>query len=76
MIKGEMFDYDMPEDFDLGSFILDVNLEKGRGAKTALYHGDGTYRFDDLWSLTSRMGNVLRKLWVEPENRTEMPCSL
>ena len=69
MIKGEMFDYDVPEDFNLGSFILDVNLEEGRGAKTALYHGDDTYSFDDLWSLTARMGNVLRDLGVEPENR-------
>ena len=32
MIKDEMFDYDVPEDLNLGSFILDVNLEKGRGA--------------------------------------------
>ncbi|MDP6842464.1 MAG: AMP-binding protein, partial [Rhodospirillales bacterium] len=69
MIKGETFDFTIPEDLNLGSFILDINLEEGRGAKTALYHGDDIYTFDDLWRLTNRMGNVLRELGVEPENR-------
>ncbi len=59
----------MPEQFNLGSFLLDGNLEAGRGATTALYHNDDTYSFDDLWRLTNRIGNVLRELGVEPEHR-------
>jgi benzoate-CoA ligase family protein len=69
MIKGEHLDFSIPENVNLGSFFLDVNLELGRGDKTALYCEDRTYSFRDLWLLTNKVGNVLRKLGVEPENR-------
>ena len=69
MPKGEHIAFSIPEQFNLGSFLLDGNLEAGRGGRTALYHNDDTYTFDDLWCLTNRIGNVLRKLGVEPEHR-------
>ena len=69
MVKGEQLDVSLPVDINLGSYFLDVNLELGRGDKTALYYKDETYSFRDLWILTNKIGNVLKKLGVEPENR-------
>ena len=69
MVKGEHIEFELPEHLNLGSYLLDVNLEAGRGDKAALYHGDRTYTFRDLWRLTNKVGNVLRELGVEPENR-------
>ena len=69
MVKGEQFEIPLPENLNLGSYYLDGNLELGRGDKTAIFHGDKTYSFRDLWLLTNRLGNVLKELGVEPENR-------
>ena len=69
MVKGETFDLSLPENLNLGSYYLDVNLDRGRGDKTAIYHRDKSYSFRDLWILTNKVGNVLRKLGVEAENR-------
>ncbi len=69
MVRGEHIEFSIPERLNLGSYLLDDNLEQGRGDKAAIYHGDATYSFDDLWRLTNRVGNVLRELGVEPENR-------
>ena len=69
MIRGEQVEFLLPERLNLGSFYLDVNLEEGRGEKTAIYYHDKTYSFLDLWRLTNRMGNVFRRLGVEAENR-------
>lgn len=69
MVKGESFDVALPEHLNLGAYYLDVNLDLGRGDKTAIYYKDRTYSFRDLWVLTNKVGNVLRMLGVEPENR-------
>lgn len=69
MIRGEQFEVPLPERINIGSYYLDGNLEQGRGDKTAIYCKDRTYSFLDLWRLTNRIGNVLKELGVEPENR-------
>jgi len=69
MIKGEQIEFSLPEKLNLGCYYLDVNLEAGRGDKTAIYTQDKAYSFLDLWRLTNRVGNVLKELGVEPENR-------
>lgn len=69
MVRGERIEFSLPEKLNLGAYFLDVNLELGRGGKAAIYCKDGIYSFLDLWLLTNRVGNVLRELGVEPENR-------
>jgi benzoate-CoA ligase family protein len=69
MVKGEQVEFSLPERLNLGSYYLDVNLEDGRGDRTALYYQDRSYSFLDLWRLTNRVGNVFKELGVEPENR-------
>jgi len=69
MVKGEQLELSIPEQLNLGAYFLDVNLEAGRGEKTALYYEGRSYSFFDLWRLTNKVGNVLRELGVEPEDR-------
>jgi len=69
MIKGDPIEFSLPERLNLGSYFLDVNLELGRGERTALYCEERSYSFHELWRLTNRFGNVLKTLGVEPENR-------
>ncbi len=69
MIKGETFDFPIPEQINLGAYLLDGNLDAGRGDKTAIHHKDGSLTFLELWELTNQLGNILRELGVEPENR-------
>ncbi len=69
MIRGEHFEISLPGKLNLGTYYLDLNLESGRGDRTAIYFGERTYSFLDLWRLTNRVGNVLKQLGVEPENR-------
>jgi len=69
LVKGEKFDVSLPENLNLGSYFLDVNLDLGRGEKTAIYHKDKSYSFRELSILTNRIGNVLKELGVEAENR-------
>ena len=69
MVKGEQLEFSLPEQLNLGAYFLDVNLELGRGDKTALYFHDRSLSFSELWRLTNRVGNALKELGVEPENR-------
>jgi len=69
MVRGEHVDFSLPDKLNLGSYFLDANLESGRGEKTAIHFKDSTTSFRDLWLLTNRIGNVLKELGVEPENR-------
>jgi len=69
MVRGEQLQFPLPEKLNLGAYFLDVNLEQGRGDKTAIYYEERTWSFLDLWRMTNRVGNVLRQLGVEPENR-------
>jgi len=59
----------IPERINLASYYLDRNLEEGRGGRTALYYRDRTYSYRELVLLTNRVGNVLKDLGIEPEDR-------
>ncbi len=69
MIKGPQIEFSIPETLNLTSYFLDENILRGRGNKTALYYRNQTYTFNDLCALTNRVGNGLKTLGVEPENR-------
>ncbi|MCC6888739.1 MAG: benzoate-CoA ligase family protein [Hyphomicrobiales bacterium] len=69
MIKGEDIDFPLPERLNLGAYFLDINLELGRADKPAIFYKGGCLSFLDLWRLTNRIGNILRDLGTEPENR-------
>jgi benzoate-CoA ligase family protein len=69
MVKGVHLDYTVPEQLNMASYFLEENLLRGRASKAAIYYQDNVYTYDDLCRLTNRVGNVMRGLGVEPENR-------
>jgi benzoate-CoA ligase len=54
------------------SYVLDNNLAAGRGDKVAIYAGDQTITFQQLCDLANRVGNALREIGVEQEQRVMM----
>lgn len=69
MIRGPHIDIEIPEQLNLTTYYLDENLTKGRGDKVAVYCRDEKYTFNDICSLTNRVGNVLKELNVGFEDR-------
>ena len=69
MIAGQQIEFTVPQGLNLTSYFLEENLLLGRGKKVAVYYQNRTYTFEDLCILTNKVGNVLREIGVEPENR-------
>lgn len=59
----------VPLEMNMTTYILDDNISSGRGDKTAIHCQGETYTFNDLYTLTNKVGNVLKELGVESENR-------
>lgn len=59
----------IPERINLTTYYLDRNVEGGRGKKIALYYQDQKITYEEIQKLTNRVGNVLKDLGVEEENR-------
>jgi len=51
------------------TYFLDENIKEGRGDRIAVYYKDQAYSYDEICQLTNRVGNALKELGVEPENR-------
>jgi benzoate-CoA ligase len=62
----------IPEQFNAASAFLDRNLEEGRGARPALYFQGQSYTYAQIAELANRVGNGLRSLDVEMEQRVAM----
>lgn len=61
-----------PEQFNMCDYFLESNLKAGRGDKIAVYFRDETYTFRQVLEETNRVGNVLKSLGVEMEDRVLM----
>lgn len=60
---------EFPERFNMADYFLYHNLEEGRENKTCLYFKDDTYSYADIARQSNRVGNALRELGVEMEDR-------
>jgi benzoate-CoA ligase family protein len=60
---------DLPDIYNAATTFVDEIIAKGRGGKTAIYHGDETFTYQDVFENVNRTGNALRELGVEIENR-------
>ena len=69
MTVGTYATLPLPQEFNMASYILDDNLAAGRGGRTAIYYQEETFTFNDICALTNRVGNVLKEIGVERENR-------
>jgi len=58
-----------PERFNMADYFLYHNLEEGRENKACLYFQDQTYTYADAARMSNRVGNALRSLGVEMEDR-------
>jgi hypothetical protein len=58
MTKGPDIDFSIPEQLNLATYFLGGNIAAGRGEKVALYYGDKRHTFNDICSLTNKVGNV------------------
>jgi benzoate-CoA ligase family protein len=60
---------EFPERFNMAHYFLYHNVEEGRDGKTCLYYRDETYTYGDAVRMSNRVGNALRELGVEMEDR-------
>ncbi|HSS18790.1 MAG TPA: benzoate-CoA ligase family protein [Pyrinomonadaceae bacterium] len=60
---------DFPERFNMADYFLYHNLEEGRENKTCLYFQDQTFTYGQTARMSNRVGNTLRELGVEIEDR-------
>src|SRR4029453_14300501 len=60
---------EFPERFNMADYFLYHNLEEGRENKVCLYFKDQTYTYGDTARMSNRVGNALRELGVEMEDR-------
>ncbi|HEX9628875.1 MAG TPA: benzoate-CoA ligase family protein [Pyrinomonadaceae bacterium] len=58
-----------PERFNMADYFLYRNLEEGRENKICLYYEDQTFSYGDSARMSNRVGNALRELGVEMEDR-------
>ncbi|MDT3699980.1 MAG: benzoate-CoA ligase family protein [Thermincola sp.] len=59
----------IPERLNLATYFLDENIACGRGERVALYYQDQSYTYNQLCELTNKVGNTLKMVGVERENR-------
>jgi len=59
----------IPEEFNLAAFMLDRHIKEGRADKIAVYYEDKTITYGELAETANKIGNALRNLGVEQENR-------
>jgi benzoate-CoA ligase family protein len=60
---------DFPEHFNMADYFLYHNLEEGRENKVCLYFEDQTYTYAETARMSNRVGNALRELGAEMEDR-------
>ncbi|MHB8764736.1 MAG: benzoate-CoA ligase family protein, partial [Deferrisomatales bacterium] len=79
-----MSETEIPERFNVATYLLDRHLTEGRGEKAALVFRGESRTYRDVYREVNRLGNALRGLGVEIENRVvllspdvpELACSL
>ena len=60
---------EVPEEFNLGDYLLDRHLREGRSDRIAIYYKDKTITYRELVEAANKTGNALLELGVERENR-------
>jgi len=58
-----------PEHFNMADYFLYHNVEEGRENKVCLYYEEQTYTYGETARMANRVGNALRELGVEMEDR-------
>ncbi len=62
----------LPDIYNAAHPFLDRNVEEGRGERIAIYYEDQRWTYRQLQSLANKIGNALRGLGVELEQRVAL----
>jgi benzoate-CoA ligase family protein len=54
---------------NIATFFLDENIVQGRGERIAVYCKNKSYTYNQICEQTNRVGNALKTLGVEPQDR-------
>ncbi len=60
---------EIPDTFNLATYLADRHVAEGRGSRVAIYHQDQKITYSELAANVNRTGNVLTRLGLEMENR-------
>lgn len=60
---------EIPDRFNVTSYVLDRQVSQGRGNNTAIYFKDKIVTYKALQAMSNKAGNCLNKLGLEIENR-------
>lgn len=63
---------EIPDKFNIASYMLDRHIEEGRGSRVAIYYKDKAVTWAQVADLANRVGNAILGLGVEQENRVLM----
>lgn len=64
-----MIELNLPKHFNAARYLVDRNVEEGRGERPAIYFEDQTYNYHQVLENVNRSANMLKDLGVEMENR-------
>ena len=62
----------LPDQFNAASAFLDHNLQEGRGTRPAIHYQDRTFTYAQVAELANRVGNGLRELGIQQEQRVAL----
>ena len=62
----------LPDQFNVASYLVDRNVQEGRGAKVAIECGSERVTYQRLLECTNRAGNALRQAGVRMEERVAL----
>jgi benzoate-CoA ligase family protein len=62
----------LPEQFNAATYFLDRHLAEGRGARPAIFFAEETFTYTQIAELANRVGNGLRELGIEQEQRVAL----
>lgn len=57
------------EEFNLASYLIERNIQKGKGQKIAIIFEEKSFTYEELSRLTNKLGSSLRKLGIKSGDR-------
>ena len=62
----------LPDIYNAATTFLDRNVDEGRGDHVAIYYEDQRWTYRQVQALAHRVGNALRSLGIEMEQRVAL----
>src|SRR5260370_24819438 len=66
----------IPERFNIAEAVIDHHVAAGRGGKVAAWVGERPYTYPEVRALSTRFGNVRRRIGVKRGDRRRLPLGM